>query len=511
MNSIDIVLRFAAQHALISLVLFAVALLLVRVRPLSAERRSWLLLSTLALALLLPFASLLPGGLDATRADAAATTPIVLLPEEGARMDEAVYDAGRQPDMMYMEIPRSYGTLLVLVWMLGVLWQWMRLVESARQSRRLCRYAQRDPALETSLAAVMPRDVDVLATATDGPMVIGLFRPRILIPRVLIDRLSADALEDIVRHELAHIRRGDLWWTTVTRAAAALFWWNPFLHAITARLDLARELACDARAVQGSARDADYADSLLTSAEILSQADDRRDWLAVGMFGKRSHLASRIDGLLVGTSGAASSQRKAAMAFCALLLVACAGLAIAAVPRITLPDRGGAEPEARVIALLAAARAGQTGEVRQLVQAGADVDARVLDEGTPLIQAVRSRNLDTVDVLLGLGADPDRASLGEGNPLIVASRLGLQPVVERLVDAGADVNRVVTYDETPLINAARAGHLPTVRYLVRHGANVNLGVEADGWLGRWRTPLNQAKDPAMRAYLIEQGATAGRH
>jgi len=73
------------------------------------------------------------------------------------------------------------------------------------------------------------------------------------------------------------------------------------------------------------------------------------------------------------------------------------------------------------------------------------------------------------------------------------------------------VNRVVTYDETPLINAARASHLPTVRYLLQHGANVNLGVEADGWLGCWRAPLNQAADPAVRAYLVEQGATAARH
>lgn len=73
------------------------------------------------------------------------------------------------------------------------------------------------------------------------------------------------------------------------------------------------------------------------------------------------------------------------------------------------------------------------------------------------------------------------------------------------------MNRVVTYDETPLINAARASHLPTVRYLLQHGANVNLGVEADGWLGCWRAPLNQAADPAVRAYLVEQGATAARH
>jgi len=426
-------------------------------------------------------------------------------------MDEAVYDAGQQPDMMYLEIPRSYGSLLVLVWVLGTLWQWMRLVESARGARRLHQSSHRDPALEASLAAVLPRSIPILATIADGPMIVGLFRPRILIPRVLIDRLPRGALEDIVRHELAHISRGDLWWAMALRAASAVFWWNPFLHAMVARLELTREMACDARAARNSSAEAEYADSLLTSAEILSRLDDRRDWLAIGMFSQHSHLTRRIDGLLAGSSGMASLQHRTAMVFSALLLVACAGLAIATVPRIALPIGGTAEPEEPVIALLSAARAGQSDQVRQLIQGGADVNARVLYEGTPLIQAVRSRNLETVDILLKLGADPDRASLGEGNPLIVASRLGLQAVVERLVEAGADVNRVVTYDETPLINAARAGHLSTVQYLVQRGANVNLGVEADGWLGRWRTPLNQAKDPVVRAYLMEQGATAGRH
>ncbi|HRF83222.1 MAG TPA: M56 family metallopeptidase [Pseudoxanthomonas sp.] len=511
MNQIEVALKFAALHVLVSFALFTVALLLMHLRPLSAERRSWLLLATFVLALLLPFASFLPSWLDVARVhSAAAPTPIVLLPEEGARVDEAVYDAGHQPDMIYMEIPRSYGTLLVLAWMLGTLWQWMRLIESARQARRLRRSVQRNSVLEASLAHVLPRHIPILATVADGPMVVGLLRPHILIPQALIDRLPREALEDIVGHEVAHIRRGDLWWCTMLRAAAAVFWWNPFLHAMTARLELAREMACDARAALNSAADAGYADSLLTSAEILSQLDDRRDWLAVGMFGRRSALTQRIDGLLAEASSPEPPKRRAAMAFCALLLTACAGLAIAAVPRIELPDRGVAEPDARVVALLAAARAGESLQVRQLVQSGADIDARVLNEGTPLIQAVRSRNLDTVDMLLALGADPDRASLGEGNPLIVASRLGLQPAVERLVEAGADVNRMVTYDETPLINAARAGHLPTVRYLVQHGASVNLGVEADGWLGRWRTPLNQAQDPAVRAYLIQQGATAAR-
>ena len=86
------------------------------------------------------------------------------------------------------------------------------------------------------------------------------------------------------------------------------------IDAMTARLELAREMACDARAALNSAADAGYADSLLTSAEILSQLDDRRDWLAVGMFGRRSALTQRIDGLLAEASSPEPPKRRAAMA-----------------------------------------------------------------------------------------------------------------------------------------------------------------------------------------------------
>lgn len=511
MNAVDVALILATQHLLQSLVLFAVASLLMRLRALGAELRSWLLLAVFALAVALPFVSFLPGPSATTIPVAAAqSSRLIPLPAEGASPDEPVYEAGQSPDMLYLQVPRSFSSLLVLAWALGLLWQSMRLVDGWRQAWRLRRSARREPALESALAGMLPRNARIATTAADGPMVVGLLRPCILIPRALVGTLAPDSLRDVLRHEIAHIRRGDLWLVAALRGALAVFWWSPFLRWINARLELAREMACDARAAQGCDARTDYADSLLASVEALLEMGQRRDSLAVGIFERRSQLAQRIDGLIDDDAGAASPRRRLTLAASLSLLVACASLAVAAGPRLDFPAGSVAEPSPRVTALLAAARSGNRDEVREIVRTGVDVDARVLDEGTALIQAVRSTDLGTVDALLESGADPDRASLGEGNPLIVASRLGLQAIVERLVQARADVNRVVTYDETPLINAARGGHLTTVRYLVEHGADVNLGVEADGWLGRWRTPLNQATDAAVRAYLIEQGARAGR-
>lgn len=158
--------------------------------------------------------------------------------------------------------------------------------------------------------------------------------------------------------------------------------------------------------------------------------------------------------------------------------------------------------------LLAAASAGDHDAVRRLVEQGADVDARVRGDGTALIQAAKRGDLAIVDELLRLGADANQASRGDGNPLIAASAAGRTDVVERLLAAGADVNGVVAGDETALINAARRGHLDVVKLLVDRGADVNLGVTAD--FGKWRSPLNQASDGAVRDYLISQGAVADK-
>ena len=60
MNTIDILLGFGAGHLLVSALLFAIAVVVARLRPLDAEHRSWLLLAALVLAVVLPFASFLP-------------------------------------------------------------------------------------------------------------------------------------------------------------------------------------------------------------------------------------------------------------------------------------------------------------------------------------------------------------------------------------------------------------------------------------------------------------------
>lgn len=508
MNLIDLAMALGVRQLLLSAVVLLPALWLARRPTLSTEQRSWLLTAAMAIALLLPLSAFLPGWSTTLPTPAPTAPALHPMPGEGATMAEAVYEAGRQPDIYYVELPKTLPTVLAALWLLGTLWLGMRLLDAVLQARRLLRLAQ--PAtdeLRAALAGVVPDHVPIATCAIDGPMVVGLWRPTILLPRPLLARLDNSVLRDIVRHEVAHLQRRDLWASTALRAGVALFWWNPLLHVAQARLAVLREMACDARAALQAREPLDYAGSLLASVEQLQALREEAPTLALGMFGARSQLAQRID-QLVETAPPAPRRRSRLMLGLTLLL-GCTATAVAVSPRLA-PPSAPASSDTRTNDLLRAASTHDIAQVHALAAAGIDLDARVLGDGTALIQAIRARDLAMVDALLRLGADPDRAALGEGNPLIVASALGLQPIVERLVQAGADVNRVVTYDETPLINASREGHLVTVQYLLAQGADINLGVEADGWLGRWRTPLNQAGTTAVRDYLLAQGARRER-
>lgn len=508
MNLIDLAMALGVRQLLLSAFVLLPALWLARRRALSTEQRSWLLTVAIAVALLLPLSAFLPGWSTTLPAPAPAAAAFHPMPGEGATAEEAIFEAGRQPDIYYVELPKTLPTVLALLWLLGTLWLGMRLLDAMLQARRLQRLAQPASAgLRAVLADIVPAHVKIATCAVDGPMVVGLWRPTILLPRPLVARLDNSVLRDIVRHEVAHLQRRDLWTSTLLRAGAALFWWNPLLHLAQARLAVLREMACDARAAMQAREPLDYAGSLLASVEQLQALREEAPTLALGMFGARSQLAQRID-QLVETAPPAPRRRTLLMLGLTLLL-GCTATAVAVSPRLA-PPSAPASLDTRINDLLRAASTHDVAQVRALAVAGVDLDARLLGDGTALIQAIRAHDPAMVHTLLQLGADPDRAALGEGNPLIVASALGLQPIVEQLVQAGADVNRVVTYDETPLINASREGHLVTVQYLLAHGADINLGVEADGWLGRWRTPLNQAGTVAVRDYLLAQGARGER-
>ena len=78
-----------------------------------------------------------------------------------------------------------------------------------------------------------------------SPAVGGLLRPTIVMPPDLDDGLTAKQLNWILLHELAHIRRGDLWVVLIQRVVGAAFFFHPAVHLVNWAIDQLREYACD--------------------------------------------------------------------------------------------------------------------------------------------------------------------------------------------------------------------------------------------------------------------------
>jgi murein DD-endopeptidase MepM/ murein hydrolase activator NlpD len=89
--------------------------------------------------------------------------------------------------------------------------------------------------------------------------VYGVARPIIVIPEAIEDRVGRNGLILMCAHELAHVRRGDTRLFTATSLARALFWFNPFVHALAARVELAAEEGADSLVLKAGADRRAYA------------------------------------------------------------------------------------------------------------------------------------------------------------------------------------------------------------------------------------------------------------
>ena len=78
-----------------------------------------------------------------------------------------------------------------------------------------------------------------------SPAVGGLLRPTVVMPPDLDEGLTPKQLNWVLLHELAHIRRGDLWVITIQRVLSSVFFFHPAVHIANWIIDQLREYACD--------------------------------------------------------------------------------------------------------------------------------------------------------------------------------------------------------------------------------------------------------------------------
>ncbi len=135
----------------------------------------------------------------------------------------------------------------------------------------------------------------LLSEEIQSPTALGLFGAAVVLPKWILQELTNSELEQVLLHELAHLRRYDDWSNLTQKIVKALFFFHPAVWWMENKLSLEREMACDEAVLEATRNPRAYAQCLATLAEksfmrrsmILAQA-------AVSRIGQTSQRVARI-------------------------------------------------------------------------------------------------------------------------------------------------------------------------------------------------------------------------
>lgn len=155
--------------------------------------------------------------------------------------------------------------------------------------------------------------------------------------------------------------------------------------------------------------------------------------------------------------------------------------------------------------LIDAAWANDVGLARQLIAAGADVNAKDDTVQSAYLIATSEGYLDLLELTLANGADLTDLDSYNGTGLIRAAERGHADIVGRLLRAGIEVNHVnrpqwTALDEAIVYGDGGPGYVDTVRALVAGGADLSR-IAGDG-----KTPIEHAESGGFRAIASTLGS-----
>ncbi|AKQ65746.1 Regulatory sensor-transducer, BlaR1/MecR1 family [Myxococcus hansupus] len=242
-------LGFVWQGAVVAL---AVAGLLALMPQRAARMRYATACLGLVVMALLPVVTFLAALADATRE---ATSGAFEALAQAGMLTVVASEGVILADVPWTETLRPW---LLPAWCCGVLLLSARTVVAWVVTQRMTRRDTQAPAapwreaLTRALSRVrLSRPVRMLAsTRVDVPMVMGLWRPLILVPAGAIAGLSPAQLEAVLAHELAHIRRHDYLVNLLQSLVETLLFYHPAVWWLSHRIREEREHCADDLAVQ---------------------------------------------------------------------------------------------------------------------------------------------------------------------------------------------------------------------------------------------------------------------
>jgi beta-lactamase regulating signal transducer with metallopeptidase domain len=152
---------------------------------------------------------------------------------------------------------------------------------------------------------------------TKQPFLTGIFRPAIILPAEMLTRSSVTELRLVLAHELAHMKRKDLWWMWLQAICQVLFFFHPLVWLTKRPWSETQEIACDELAMRMTGAPAAQYGSLLL--DMIARAGQRQPQLqSIGIIETKQSIQRR---LLAMKSTGGNSRQRIAVTMAALVVV----------------------------------------------------------------------------------------------------------------------------------------------------------------------------------------------
>lgn len=287
---------FLITLAVCSVTMSALALFYMAVTPLLAKHYSvtgryytWLVI---VLGLIIPFRPQTGNAVVRVHVPVHPAAPVI---RTGTGIPEAM-----PVDYLPSTLPHMTGwQITAVIWMMGMIaFLVYHMIRHYRFLKLAARWSEdvtdnRTLTLLQNLKAGMglSRPMGLKVCGSIGtPMMVGFISPRILLPKA---DFSEDELCFILKHELIHYRRGDLWYKCLVLAATAVHWFNPIVYMMAKVIDIQCELSCDKEVIRSADPDVRqyYSETIIG---VVRYQSGQRTALSTNFYGSRQSLKERI-------------------------------------------------------------------------------------------------------------------------------------------------------------------------------------------------------------------------
>ena len=213
----------------------------------------------------------------------------------------AVRPAGTEPQIRNRTFPLE--ELLMTLWIAGaalfLLYHGLGTWFFTRKARRWSRSAGEET---LRVYGEVCREMGVrrppvlrVSPEAGSPMMMGLLRPRLMLPT---EDIGERELAFVLRHELTHHRRHDLWYKLALLLANGMHWFNPLIFLLRREAERDLELTCDDAVVARADAETRRAYSETLLASVHRQKGLSRAVLSTHFYGGKEVMKERFRNIL---------------------------------------------------------------------------------------------------------------------------------------------------------------------------------------------------------------------